>query len=170
MQGCLSIKVGNGYINVEMTYWTILVKFRWNSRLKVRMFHVTPTQPTYLTFPREYFFSPCPMLRLEFNRPLLTSKNPHFQNEAKCTTVLVKTSFIYMRIKNHFHIKRLALNLVLIPRPGGTLEWPIANGWYVNNIWGGGGGQHDRCFSTDVTSIVDYMRLWFASLTMSTEA
>ena len=33
------------------------------------------------------------------------SKNPHFQNEAKCTTFLVKMSFIYMRMKKHFHIK-----------------------------------------------------------------
>ena len=39
------------------------------------------------------------------NRPLPSSKNPHFQNEAKCTTFLVKMSFTYMRMKNHFHIK-----------------------------------------------------------------
>ena len=34
------------------------------------------------------------------NRP--SYKNPHFQNEAKCTTFLVKMSFICMRMKNHF--------------------------------------------------------------------
>ena len=39
------------------------------------------------------------------NRPLPSSKNPHFQNEAKCTTFLVKMSFICIRMKNHFHIK-----------------------------------------------------------------
>ena len=39
------------------------------------------------------------------NRPLPSSKNPHFQNEAKCTTFLVKMSFICMRMKGHFHIK-----------------------------------------------------------------
>ena len=44
------------------------------------------------------------------NRPLLSSKNPHFQNEAKGTTFLVKMSFICMRMKNHFHIKGWALN------------------------------------------------------------
>ena len=33
------------------------------------------------------------------------SKNPHFQNEAKCTTLLVKMSFICIRMKNHFHMK-----------------------------------------------------------------
>ena len=31
--------------------------------------------------------------------------NPHFQNEAKCTTFLVKMSFICRGMKNHFHIK-----------------------------------------------------------------
>ena len=34
-----------------------------------------------------------------------SSKNPHFQNEAKCTTCLVKMSFICMRLKNHFLMK-----------------------------------------------------------------
>ena len=56
---------------------------------------------------------------------LPSSKNPHFQNEAKCTNFLVKKSFICMRMKNHFHNKGWALNLVLIQRPGGTQEWPI---------------------------------------------
>ena len=49
------------------------------------------------------------MLRQHFvgktNRLLPSSENPHFQNEAKCTTFLVKMSFICMRMKNHFHIK-----------------------------------------------------------------
>ena len=54
--------------------------------------------------------------------------NPHFQNEAKCTTFLVKMSFICRRIKNHFHIKCWALNLVLIQRPGGTRKWSIWRG------------------------------------------
>ena len=39
------------------------------------------------------------------NRPFPSSKNPHFQSEAKCTTFHVKMSFIYMRMKNHSHIK-----------------------------------------------------------------
>ena len=39
------------------------------------------------------------------NRPLPSSKNPHFQNKARCTTFLVKISFICMRMKNDFHIK-----------------------------------------------------------------
>ena len=39
------------------------------------------------------------------NRPVPSSKNPHFQNEARCTTFLVKISFICIRMKNGFHIK-----------------------------------------------------------------
>ena len=60
-------------------------------------------------------------------RPLPSSKNPHFQNEAKCTTFLVKMSFICTRMKSHFHIKGWALNLLLLQRPGGTRKWPICN-------------------------------------------
>ena len=52
-------------------------------------------------------------------------KNPHFQNEAKCTIFLSKMTFICMRMKNSFHIKGWALNLVLIQRPGETRKWPI---------------------------------------------
>ena len=33
------------------------------------------------------------------NRPFLSSRNPHFQKEAKCKTFLVKMTFIRMRIK-----------------------------------------------------------------------
>ena len=31
----------------------------------------------------------------QINRPLPSSKNPHFQNEATCTTFLVKMSFFF---------------------------------------------------------------------------
>ena len=44
-------------------------------------------------------------------RPFPYSKNSHFQNEAKCKTFLVKTSFICMRIKTHFRIMGYALKL-----------------------------------------------------------
>ena len=43
--------------------------------------------------------------RQKSNRPLPSSKKPHFQNEAKCTSFLVKMSLICLRMKNHFHIK-----------------------------------------------------------------
>ena len=42
---------------------------------------------------------------VQSKRPLPSSINPHFQKEAKSTTLLVKMSFICMRMKNHFHIK-----------------------------------------------------------------
>ena len=74
------------------------------------------------------------------NRPLPTFKNPHFQNEAECTTFLVEMSFIYMRMKNRFHIKGWALNLVLIQRPRGTRKWPIASQKISRATW-----KPDRC-------------------------
>ena len=40
------------------------------------------------------------------NRPPPSSKNPHFQNEARCTTFLVKMSFIWRSLnenENDFH-------------------------------------------------------------------
>ena len=40
---------------------------------------------------------------VKLNRPLPSSKDPHFQSEARFTTFLV--SFICMRMKNDFHIK-----------------------------------------------------------------
>jgi len=39
---------------------------------------------------------------------------------------LVKMSLIYMRMKNHFHIKGWALNLVFIKRLRGTRKWPTS--------------------------------------------
>ena len=63
----------------------------------------------------------------DVNRPLPSSKNPHFQNEAKCTTFLANMSFICTRMKSHFHIRGWALNLFLIQRPRGTRKCPICN-------------------------------------------
>ena len=57
-------------------------------------------------------------LSLTLNRRHPSSKNPHFQNEARCTTFLVKMNFICMRMKNHFHIKGWASTLVLKQRRG----------------------------------------------------
>ena len=68
-----------------------------------------------------------------FNRSFPSSKNPHFQKEAKCTSFLVKMSFICMRIKNHFHIKGWAHNLVLIQRPRRAGKWPILQISFMGN-------------------------------------
>ena len=54
-----------------------------------------------------------------------SSKNPRFQNEAKCTTFVVNMRFICMRIKNHFHINGFALSLALKQRLEATWKWPI---------------------------------------------
>ena len=59
------------------------------------------------------------------HKPLPSSKNSLLQNEVRCTTFLVKMSFIFMRMKNEFHIKGWAPTLVLKQRPGGTRKWPI---------------------------------------------
>ena len=75
-------------------------------------------QPEVSPFPFKYALT----LR---NRPLPSSEDPHFQNEARCTTFLVKMSFICMRMKNDFHIKGWAPTLVLKQRPGGTRKWAI---------------------------------------------
>ena len=56
------------------------------------------------------------------NRPLPTSKNPHFQNEARCTTFLEKMSFICMRMENDFPYQRLS-TYPRFERPG-FLEFP----------------------------------------------
>ena len=72
---------------------------------------------------------------IDLTRPPPSSKNPHFQNEARCTTFLVKMSFICMRMKNDFHIKGWAPTLVLKQRPGGTRKWPIAVQNWVHPIW-----------------------------------
>ena len=57
-------------------------------------------------------------LSLTLNRPHPSSKNPHFQNETRCTTFPVKMNFICMRMKNHFHIKGWTPTLVLKQRRG----------------------------------------------------
>ena len=68
------------------------------------------------------------IIKCEFcNRRLPSSKNPHFQNEAKCRTFLVKINCICMKMKSHFHIKGWGLNLVSIQRPGGTRQWHIVS-------------------------------------------
>ena len=40
-------------------------------------------------------------------------------------------SFICMRMKNHFHIIGVALNLVLIQRPGGNSEMAYLTHWVI---------------------------------------
>ena len=52
-------------------------------------------------------------------------QNSHFKKEAKCETVLVKMSFICIRIKSHFHINDFSPSLALKHNFGATRIWPI---------------------------------------------
>ena len=72
-----------------------------------------------------YFFLLYYYMKNYCNRPFPSSKNSHFQNEAKCETFVVKMSFICIIIKNHFHINGFALSLALKVRFFGTRKWPI---------------------------------------------
>ena len=86
------------------------------------------TQTLFLRHSIHFTFNPYqPYDKKLFNRPFLSSQNPHFQKEAKCTTFLMKMSFICVRMKSHFHIKGWSLILVLIQGPGGTKKWPIVD-------------------------------------------
>ena len=79
-----------------------------------------------------------------FNRPLPSSKNPHFQNEARCTTFLVKMSFIWIRMKNDFHIKGWAPTPVLKQRPGGTRKC-----LFISNLRGHPTGYPSNKYSSE---------------------
>ena len=59
------------------------------------------------------------------NRPFPSSKESHFQNEAKCETFVVKMRNICIIIENHFHINGFALSLALKVRFFGIRKWPI---------------------------------------------
>ena len=77
------------------------------------------------------------------NRPFLSSRNSHFQHEAKCKTFVVKMSFICMTIKNRVHINSttsfpgrgenlgtrlinsVTLSLALKQRLGTNRKWPV---------------------------------------------
>ena len=69
-------------------------------------------------------------------RPFSTSKCSHFQNEAKCKTFPVKTSFLCVRIKTHFHISAFAVSLALEQRQleNGLLTTPENTITYHNAL------------------------------------
>ena len=68
--------------------------------------------------------------------PFSTSKCSHFQNEAKCKTFPVKTSFLCVRIKTHFHISAFAVSLALEQRQleNGLLTTPENTITYHNAL------------------------------------
>ena len=69
-------------------------------------------------------------------RPFSTSKYSHFQNETKCKTFPVKTSFLCVRIKTHFHISGFAVSLALEQRQleNGLLTTPENTITYHNAL------------------------------------
>ena len=58
-------------------------------------------------------------------RPFPSSKQSHFQSEAKCEAIDMKMIFNYDANKIYFHNKGFALSLVLKVRFFGTRKWPI---------------------------------------------
>ena len=64
----------------------------------------------------------------KLSRPFPSSKEFHFQNEAKCETFVVEMSFNYDANKTHFHNKGFALSLVLKVKLFGTRKWPNRTG------------------------------------------
>ena len=65
------------------------------------------------------------MPRINGPFPSQFQKNPHFQNEAKRKPFLVKMRFIYIGIKNHFHINGFVFSHALKQKLGATRKWPI---------------------------------------------
>ena len=85
------------------------------------------------------------------NRLLPSSKNPHFQNEAKCSTFLVKMSFICMRLKMIW-----ALNLVWYRGPG-----ELGNGILTNLDFG-----NEACSWSLLVWRKQYMHKWIFRLVL----
>ena len=81
-----------------------------------------------------YYMNHMVAINVKVNRPLPSSRKPHFQHEAKCATFLVKISFICLRMENYFHIKGWALNLVLIQWSGRPRKWPIIAPGQINRL------------------------------------
>ena len=72
-----------------------------------------------------------PIMSSLLHRPLSSSKNRNFQNEARAKPFVIM-SFIFIRIKNHFHITCFALSLALKQRLWETRKWPshsTVTGW-----------------------------------------
>ena len=120
-------------IQLEGSGITLTTKFRWQI-LESSTWIQNPRLSWSLYVEQLVTWSHCQVLFLRYwltinlfwmkglwNRSLPSSKNSHFQNEARCTTFLVKMSLICMRKKNDFHIKGWASTLVLKQRPPSCL-------------------------------------------------
>ena len=83
------------------------------------LFSASPPPPTF-----HFALPPLPTLFWWFSQWAISK----FQNillsnyEAKCKTILVKMSFICVKVKNHFHISGFPINLALKQRLEATLK------------------------------------------------
>ena len=111
---------------LSQSLWTHLNNKRSLSYLSLTRQTVKITATFYMAVLRVVGDAHCK--KRELLRPVPSSKNPYFQNEAKCTTFLLKMSFISMRMKNDFHTKGWALKFVLIQRSGGRGGGVLGNG------------------------------------------
>ena len=84
-----------------------LVTFK---QFQIIMTHLWTFFGNFINFTRKHSLGMVTILRYSELYELPSSKNPHFQSEAKCTTFLVKMSLICMRMKNHLHIKGWVLH------------------------------------------------------------
>ena len=105
-------------VRIKMNEPFFFATFLYFHRFMLRCAQVSPSSSQFAF----YFIA---LHCIALNRPFLSSKIDHFQNEAKCKTNVVKMSFIYIRIKNHFHINGFALSLPLKQRLEATGECPI---------------------------------------------
>ena len=78
-----------------------------------------------LIYVRKWFMKNSSFNSVYFNRPFPSSKNYHFQNEARCETFLVKMSYICMKIKNSCYINSYDFSLALNQRLKATRKWSI---------------------------------------------
>ena len=78
-----------------------------------------------LIYVRKWFMKNSSFNSVYFYRPFPSSKNYHFQNEARCETFLVKMSYICMKIKNSCYINSYDLSLALNQRLEATRKWSI---------------------------------------------
>ena len=111
---------------IELSYrkisWFVSVSY-------IKICLLATDKSRYFAQPRpiivNYFSHNIPIFLSPTNWSLPSSKNPHFQNETKCTTFHVKMRFICMRMKIISISKAEHLTSFWYGGLGGTRKWPI---------------------------------------------
>ena len=67
------------------------------------------------------------------NKPFLSSPEPLYQNEVKCSAFDMEMIFHSHANKTHFHKKGCALGLILKVRVLGTRKWPVSLAYSAGN-------------------------------------